>query len=612
MNRLLPFLNRRAAPLALATIAAAALLAAGGMTAQTDRLAGQLVKAPGSSAVYYVHRDGTRRVFPDAQTYASWFPDFRGVKTVGAAELAARPLSGVVTYRPGARLVKIATDPRVYAVTRAGALRWVTTESAARQLFGADWTKLVSDVPDAYFVNYRLDRPVADDYAAADELAASPDIGSVIDRQAQPAALPPPAPAAAPNGAALPAAALFVAPSGDDAGGDGSSAHPYRTLHAALAAAPAGSTIALAPGTYTGEHRIRTPNLTITSVGPARAVLTAPIDGEDVTVRFDAEADGGTLRNVEVVGGFYAVAVETRWDWGEADRSGAAHVTVEDCVIRDTGYDGIKIKPGADHAVIRRNEIFNTGLRQAPGDCNAEGIDNVNGDDLLVEGNRIHDICSTGVYCKGGTRGCRIIGNRIENVGEAGILVGFDTSPEYFDLAENPGYYENLGGVVRGNLIRNAGGAGIGLYASRDALVENNTVVGAAGKYHAALYFGVTFQDWEPSAARPANVNPTIRDNVFVQPPGAGRDLVAVRYADELGGLSGLAGNPGLSGNCYFAADGAASFADARPPNGDDGFTGGLAAWQRRTQSDAGSVEADPLLDRDYRATAAACLGKGW
>ena len=61
--------------------------------------------------------------------------------------------------------------------------------------------------------------------------------------------------------------------------------------------------------------------------------------------------------------------------------------------------------------------------------------------------------------------------NRIENVGIAGVLVGFDTSPEYFDTVRNPQYYEAIRGIVRNNVIRNANYAGIGLYAAQDSVV---------------------------------------------------------------------------------------------------------------------------------------------
>jgi hypothetical protein len=119
-----------------------------------------LVKASGP-AVYYYATDGKRYAFPNARTYASWFTDFSGVTTVTDAELAAMPLGGNVTYRPGIRMVKIQSDPKVYAVDKNGALRWVTTESIAEDLYGQYWNTAVDDVSDAFFTNYRVGAPVS-------------------------------------------------------------------------------------------------------------------------------------------------------------------------------------------------------------------------------------------------------------------------------------------------------------------------------------------------------------------------------------------------------------------------------------------------------------------
>ena len=121
---------------------------------------GSLVKAS-LPAVYYVGGDGKRYVFPNEKTYKTWYADFAGVTTITDAELAAMPIGGNVTYKPGAKMVKITTDPKVYAVDKMGALRWVKTEAAATGLYGADWNKKIDDVPDAYFTNYTSGADIA-------------------------------------------------------------------------------------------------------------------------------------------------------------------------------------------------------------------------------------------------------------------------------------------------------------------------------------------------------------------------------------------------------------------------------------------------------------------
>lgn len=140
---------------------------------------GTLVKASGP-AVYYVGADGKRYAFPNERAYKTWYPDFTRVVALSDADLAALPLGGNVTYRPGARLVKVQSDPRVYAVGRGGVLRWVQGEALAAALYGQDWATKVDDLSDAFFVNYAVGAPVLapTDFSPEAERAASPTIGA--------------------------------------------------------------------------------------------------------------------------------------------------------------------------------------------------------------------------------------------------------------------------------------------------------------------------------------------------------------------------------------------------------------------------------------------------
>ncbi len=141
-------------------------------------LAGDLIKASLPS-VYYYGADGKRYVFPNEKTYRTWYADFSSVKTITDAELAAIALGGNVTYKPGVKMVKITTDPKVYAVGANGALRWVKTEALATELYGATWNTMIEDVPDAFFVNYTIgaDINAAADFNKAAQTAAATDIG---------------------------------------------------------------------------------------------------------------------------------------------------------------------------------------------------------------------------------------------------------------------------------------------------------------------------------------------------------------------------------------------------------------------------------------------------
>lgn len=156
MNHILPMKRH----LTIAGIVASCLLASAPSASAALPASGTLIKA-GGPAVYWYSQDGKRYVFPNEKTYKTWYADFSGVRTVTDAELASVPIGGNVTYRPGVKLVKAATDPRTYAVDRHGTLRWVASEPVASQLYGPDWNTKVEDIPDAFFVNYRIGAPIA-------------------------------------------------------------------------------------------------------------------------------------------------------------------------------------------------------------------------------------------------------------------------------------------------------------------------------------------------------------------------------------------------------------------------------------------------------------------
>lgn len=166
----------------LATLFIAAVFAVAAAPTQAATLtSGTLIKASGP-AVYYYTAAGTRYVFPTEKTYKSWYADFSGVITVTDAELAAIPIGGNVTYRPGTRMVKITTDPKVYAV-QGTELRWVTSETLAAELFGENWAAQIDDIPDPFFVNYTVGADITstDDFSATAVRNAASTIQHVID-----------------------------------------------------------------------------------------------------------------------------------------------------------------------------------------------------------------------------------------------------------------------------------------------------------------------------------------------------------------------------------------------------------------------------------------------
>jgi hypothetical protein len=128
---------------------------AGQSSSSSSSSSGQLIKAS-SASVYYLATNGKRYVFPNEKTFKTWYSDFSTVKTISDSELAAITIGGNVTYRPGAKMVKITTDPKVYVIDSHATLRWITSEAVAIALYGTNWNKMIEDIPDAFFSNYTI------------------------------------------------------------------------------------------------------------------------------------------------------------------------------------------------------------------------------------------------------------------------------------------------------------------------------------------------------------------------------------------------------------------------------------------------------------------------
>jgi len=116
---------------------------------------GSLIKGS-LPAVYYCGADGKRWVFPNEAAFRTWYQDFSSVIPVSDEILSSIPLGGNVTYRPGSRMIKVQSDPKVYVVDYNGILHWVETEDVARRLYGESWKSKIDDISDAFFVNYRV------------------------------------------------------------------------------------------------------------------------------------------------------------------------------------------------------------------------------------------------------------------------------------------------------------------------------------------------------------------------------------------------------------------------------------------------------------------------
>jgi len=128
--------------------------------------AGDLIKSPGSTAVYYLGADNKKYVFPDEKVFYSWYPDFSLVTTVTLETLQSYQTVGNVKMRAGTKLIQFVAinpdgtmnvdDPHVYALEPNGVRRWIETADVALALYGDDWETKIYGCPNTLIDNYDL------------------------------------------------------------------------------------------------------------------------------------------------------------------------------------------------------------------------------------------------------------------------------------------------------------------------------------------------------------------------------------------------------------------------------------------------------------------------
>lgn len=382
------------------------------------------------------------------------------------------------------------------------------------------------------------------------------------------------------------ATSVFVATTGNDGSGLGTLSSPYATLRQAVNRADPGDTIILRAGTYEGNVTVSDSNITIKSYDGEWAKIRSSRTNSSIpaTIRFDSVAWNCQLQRLEITGGYYySVMTLSKWNSG-ATWYGASNLTIDDCKIHDSGRDVIKITPGSNNVVIRRCEIYNSGRRDP---SNAEGIDNVNGDRMVLQDSYIHDITTTGVYAKGGAADCLIERNLFNKIGQVGIMLGGDTDLEWFD-ASNTQYYESIDNIARNNIVMNTQMAGIGLYASLRPRVYNNTVVNAAKAAQGAILFTAIDHYFSSGGrVRTANKDVTFVNNIVTQSASSSRPMFNIREGSVKGTLM-------INNNRYYNAGGAAQFWDERVGHL---YYGDLGGWRGHVGGDGNSGEGNPLLD---------------
>lgn len=381
----------------------------------------------------------------------------------------------------------------------------------------------------------------------------------------------------------LNAAELFVATTGDDAA-KGSKDAPLATLTKAVALAKAGDTITLRAGTYAGGQTISLPDITVQSFAGETATVKVPNDVERQGNCLWATANDVAFKRLDIEGGFYYVL---------KFELGVVGGLVEDCRVHGSGRDCIKIA-GADRITIRRCEIYDSGLRDS---SNAEGIDNVNGDYMLVQDCYIHDIATCGVYPKGGSIGSIVERCFITRCNAAGISMAQSSGLQFYDKQANPEFYSCRDCIARNNIIVDIKGSGIDLEAALRPKVYNNTLVNVAQTMRAGIRICGNNKGGDVGLVKVKDAD--IRNNIIVISAESRRPAIAMHKDSHEGTLT-------LSNNHYHKVGGKPLF--WWEP--DNAYNLDLAAWQKAS-GEKEATQGDPGLDETWHLKKdSPCIGK--
>ncbi len=118
------------------------------------------------STIWYVDEYSLRYAFPSPQVFLTWEDSYDVVTEVSDEYASSLTLGGNMAYKPGTVLIKSQSDPKVYAVTEnpdslySPIIRWIQSESLAEEIYGANWSDYVMDVPDWHFLDYVIGEAV--------------------------------------------------------------------------------------------------------------------------------------------------------------------------------------------------------------------------------------------------------------------------------------------------------------------------------------------------------------------------------------------------------------------------------------------------------------------
>ena len=272
---------------------------------------------------------------------------------------------------------------------------------------------------------------------------------------------------------------IWVAKTGNDTTGDGSSGKPYASIQKAINNATPGTAIKVKAGTYTGSLNVNT------KIGTAAKPITMEsVDGKWAAV-VQGDTDSPALEMYKhkywMVKGFHFIGAYP----GTEDRGCCKiHAHVDDpCQyfyfvnnkISGVGQDGLKLFAGAKNCLVLGNRIEGT--------WKAESMDFVQVEQTVVAYNTIADTHgSNTLTMKAGSRRIEVVGNIFGGAG-GGVRVGGAGAsrigryfPEYWE-GWSEGYpdgFEAFRINVHHNVMQNTTGTSLSFIGSIESVVENN------------------------------------------------------------------------------------------------------------------------------------------
>jgi len=117
---------------------------------------GQFIRSYSFSGIYYIDEDMVRHPFWDANSFFTYADSWNDVVWVTDATLPTMTLGSPMLPKENVVLVKIQSDPKVYAIDSDNTLRWVPSEIIANTLYGTGWADYVIDLEATIFARYSV------------------------------------------------------------------------------------------------------------------------------------------------------------------------------------------------------------------------------------------------------------------------------------------------------------------------------------------------------------------------------------------------------------------------------------------------------------------------